>query len=733
MRKAIIWLLTSILLGCTERHVDLESMLGSARSELWAAQGTLGQARSNHTATLLLDGRVLVVGGLTASGPTTACEIYNPATGNWSATGSLTTARYDHAATRLLSDGRVLVAGGIGASNNLLSDAEVFHPGSGMWSGAGTMSVARALFTLNATYNGFNAIAYAAGGLAPGVFCPSQPCRQATNLVDIYDSVTGWSAGPSLSHARYAHSGVYEDWLTAKVVVMGGYGPASSVLDSVETTYQGATQWETATPMNAARAYFAAAITPVGSGYLVVSGGVNTAGTVLSGSERYYVDDDNAGWTQLGNMTGPRVAHQMVPLGNTIIATGGYNGSATPLATAEIATTTSTSLTWAPTTNMTGARYFHTANTLSDGTVVVAGGFNSSQLSSSELFVPDGKWTSKMSMGTARLLAAAAQLSNGTVLVTGGDVTPFTSSSATTSVETYNSASDQWASTTSMNVARYWHSITALPNGKALVVGGRNSSAMALASCEIYDATASPPSWTHRTPIPGGRVGHTAVLLASGLVLVFGGIDSSNQIPATSYLYNQATDSWTPTNGAMAQGRLWHGSILHSSGRVLAIGGYNTSVGYLSSVEEYNPSTGTWSTLTPLSDGRWNGMAVLELPSTRLLVVGGHDSSASLTATAEIYDRTGGGSTTPAASMSQVRGRMGSQRWGIYGLVFGGYASSIHSSAELYSEHHNAWYLTTSMGDFRDEPMSVALTNGGVLACGGYDSTGLHTSCELYE
>jgi hypothetical protein len=69
-------------------------------------------ARYLHTATLLPDGRVLVAGGAFTDGRASA-ELYDPVTGTWTPTGSMTTGRLAFAAT-LLPDGRVLVAGGGG-------------------------------------------------------------------------------------------------------------------------------------------------------------------------------------------------------------------------------------------------------------------------------------------------------------------------------------------------------------------------------------------------------------------------------------------------------------------------------------------------------------------------------------------------------------------------------------------------------------------------------------------
>jgi len=67
------------------------------------------------TGTLLPDGRVLVVGGNSLNGLQASAELYEPSTGRWTLTGSLTTPRDSQTAT-LLRDGTVLVAGGASAS-----------------------------------------------------------------------------------------------------------------------------------------------------------------------------------------------------------------------------------------------------------------------------------------------------------------------------------------------------------------------------------------------------------------------------------------------------------------------------------------------------------------------------------------------------------------------------------------------------------------------------------------
>ncbi len=115
----------------------------------WTTLNPLSQARHSHTATLLDDSRVLVVGG-SSNGTTalTSVELYDPTGGSWSAAASLTTGRYSHTAAKL-GNGDVLIAGGSDASQNALSSAELYTPaagGSGSWSVVGTaMSAARVL------------------------------------------------------------------------------------------------------------------------------------------------------------------------------------------------------------------------------------------------------------------------------------------------------------------------------------------------------------------------------------------------------------------------------------------------------------------------------------------------------------------------------------------------------------------------------------------------------------
>ena len=79
----------------------------------FVASGSMNTPRSDHTATLLASGKVLVAGGYEVSGccPPARAELFDPVTGSWSATGTMVESRIQHTAT-LLPNGKVLVAGG---------------------------------------------------------------------------------------------------------------------------------------------------------------------------------------------------------------------------------------------------------------------------------------------------------------------------------------------------------------------------------------------------------------------------------------------------------------------------------------------------------------------------------------------------------------------------------------------------------------------------------------------
>jgi hypothetical protein len=121
-------------------------------AELWdpasatfVPAGSLAEGRWSHTATLLPDGRVLVIGGITGtrevsgqetSVPAVTAELWDPATSSFTPAGALAAARWGHTAT-LLHDGRVLVVGGGG--DGYAAGAELWDPAIGAFLPAGSL------------------------------------------------------------------------------------------------------------------------------------------------------------------------------------------------------------------------------------------------------------------------------------------------------------------------------------------------------------------------------------------------------------------------------------------------------------------------------------------------------------------------------------------------------------------------------------------------------------------
>jgi hypothetical protein len=142
----------------------------------------MATARARHTATLLPDGRVIVVG----AGDGRAAEIFDPATERWTTTRNMVEARTNHTAT-LLPDGTVLVAGGSGGQGLPVPSAELFDPTSHCWTATGTMREARANHTATLLRDG---TVWAMGGAID----PDGEAVLATG--ELYDPRTGTAVVP---------------------------------------------------------------------------------------------------------------------------------------------------------------------------------------------------------------------------------------------------------------------------------------------------------------------------------------------------------------------------------------------------------------------------------------------------------------------------------------------------------------------------------------------------------
>jgi large repetitive protein len=222
----------------------------------WSNTGNLNTTRAFHTATLLLNGKVLIAGGFSCGPPFPSCsltdsaELYDPATGTWSSTGSLNTGtgREDHTAT-LLPNGKVLLAGGfdiVAGDVVPLYDAELYDPATGTWSITGNLNTARYRHTASLLQNGKVLVAAGVGFSYP----PS------LNNAELYDPDTGrWSSTGNLNTARDSHVGVLLP--SGKILVAGGWVDSGlgTVTNSAELYDPTTGIWSLTGSLNTGRVY----------------------------------------------------------------------------------------------------------------------------------------------------------------------------------------------------------------------------------------------------------------------------------------------------------------------------------------------------------------------------------------------------------------------------------------------------------------------------------------------
>jgi hypothetical protein len=213
--------------------------------------------------------------------------------------------------------------------------------------------------------------------------------------------------------------------------------------------------------------------------------------------------------------------------------------------------------------------YSHTLTLLPNGKVLLAGGVSSGPngqvLSEAEVYDPaTNTWTAVGSMSTPRHSHAATLLPNGKVLIVGG-VPILGGNSAVKTAELFDPATNTFTPTGSTTVAHEQLPAVTLANGKALLVGGYN-----ITSGETYDPATG--AWTAATGLPlTYYFNHVLVALPNGKALAIGGGPSGSLPTAQTLVYDPATNALA-AGQAMADSRTGHRAFLLPNGKVLAAG-----------------------------------------------------------------------------------------------------------------------------------------------------------------
>jgi N-acetylneuraminic acid mutarotase len=584
----------------------------------WKTTLPLTTARYRHTATLLRDGRVLVAGGTyyTINGPVypREAELYDPATGSWSAADSLGTGRESHTAT-LLPDGRVLIAGGTGAG--ILASVELYNPVSNAWTTTGALNTGRTVHTATLLPDGRVLTAGGSGG---------------NSSAEIYDPATGnWTFTGAMNAVRWSPTATLLP--SGKVLLTGGYlnnGGTPSYFSSAELFDPALGKWTLTTSMSTIR--YSHSATLLANGRVLVVAGAGTNSSTIASAELY--DSAVGTWTPTGSLNAPdssRNSAILLPNGKVLIASAEVYDPAAG--------------TWTNTPPLTHGRIDCKATLLPSGKVLISGGLDAGTRDSiplSELYDPESNtWTATGNMNISRYDHRATLLPNGKVLASGGFHGVYPSGSIVAAGEIYDPVTGNWTTTGSMSIGRDGHTATLLTNGLVLVTGGTRfvgGGFTEVVNCDLYNPATG--LWTATGSLNARRSSHTATLLPDGRVMVTGGhyYQSGTFFRNATELYNPATGTWTLT-GAMINLRGSHTATLLPNGMVLVAGGRQTTSGAsFAGAELFDPAAGRWTVTAQLINPRVGHSAIL-LPSGKVLAVGGSpDNGMSYLTSTELYD-----------------------------------------------------------------------------------------------
>lgn len=721
--------------------------------------GTMANARTGPTATVLNSGMVLIVGGENQTGNSEsfvmAAELYNPATGTFTTTGNLNEGRFLHAAT-LLNNGMVLITGGFGPNGVPLTSAELYNPVTGTFAETGHMNVGRYEHTATVLQSG--KVLVAGGPL--------------DTSAEIFDPVTQTFAFTGDMNAlRYKHTSVLLN--DGEVLLIAGLGTGGDT--SSAELYNPITGSFTPTGglLSGPREFFTATL--LIDGTVLVAGG--SGATTLNDAEIYNLATKT--FSETGALNNARFSQGSALLtdGQVLIMGGQTSGAGAAASSAELYDPTSG--TFSVTGPMSTSRTPVASALLANGNLLVVGGVAENSLATAEVYEP-GTFTppslqsititgTEIAAGTAGsppgtyakfralgmfsgggqdfLNTANWTTSDSTTTQIGNDITnPGTvvvvgSPSAVKSI-TITATVGSVSATTTMNVRpagfvasqagnlpREFFTATTVNDGTVMVNGGTVAqplnSAFYIPDQQVF-VDAGIPAVPNRTDA-------TATLLPNGKVLIVGGNNGNTFALTGAELYDPVTTQFSPT-GSLNFGRFSHTATLLPDGKVLITGGQTTDSNWLTSAELYDPATGTFSVTGSLNFPRGGHTATL-LSDGTVLVVGGQTIAGGFLTNNEIYNPSTG---TFTATGSLTTGREFHTATLLANgsvLVAGGEDNvGTVASAELYNVATQTFTSAGNLATSRVFHTATLLTTGKVLFTGGINTAlGALSSAEFYD
>jgi hypothetical protein len=318
-------------------------------------------------------------------------------------------------------------------------------------------------------------------------------------------------------------------------------------------------------------------------------------------------------------------------------------------------------------------------------------------------------------MSVARAAHTATALTDGRVLVAGG----FTEKGSPRGAEAYEASTGRFSALPPMLTTRHSHTATMLPGGKVLIAGGYGEGTTTLTSAELFDPATN--TFAPTGPLGSARADHVAVLLANGMVLIAGGLGPDWTFLASAEVYDPATGRFSPT-GAMTVARESHTAVRLRDGRVLVAGGHvgrRAALRLHGSAETYDPVRGVFTRVGDMRVRRHKHDAV-RLATGHVLITGGSDErdSDGMYDSSELFDPSTGAFTLGPTMQRPRYKHAGTSVVLDSGLVL---VAGGAPQAETYDPKRRQFAVVAGDAGLAGRFSAVApLVGGGAVITGGY-------------